>query len=164
MRLPTFTTRSLSWTTTNLHNLSTCIFNDKRDLSQIPQGRLVPFSETQRSPCYLPKPAKPFSPLGLDKLLDLPRSCPGCGAFTQGTSPDQPGFYGANRKAVQAFIAWSRNKQAGLEENSPGKALESTHRYFPRQPNGSQGLDFSIGLLSAFGRGNVPLTCISILK
>ena len=39
------------------------------------------------------------------QLLDLPRSCPGCGAFTQAVSPDQPGFYSTNRKSVKAFIA-----------------------------------------------------------
>ena len=39
------------------------------------------------------------------QLLDLPRSCPGCGAFTQAISPDQPGFYSTNRKSVKAFIA-----------------------------------------------------------
>ncbi|MCJ1455221.1 hypothetical protein MMC28_005575 [Mycoblastus sanguinarius] len=39
------------------------------------------------------------------QLLDLPRSCPGCGAFTQLVSPDQPGFYGTNRKSVKAFVA-----------------------------------------------------------
>ncbi len=39
------------------------------------------------------------------QLLDLPRSCPGCGAFTQAISPDQPGFYTTNRKSVKAFIA-----------------------------------------------------------
>lgn len=37
------------------------------------------------------------------QLVDLPRSCPGCGAFTQAISPDQPGFYSTNR--VKAFIA-----------------------------------------------------------
>ena len=39
------------------------------------------------------------------QLLDLPRSCPGCGAFTQAVSPGRPGFYSTNRKAVKAFIA-----------------------------------------------------------
>ena len=38
------------------------------------------------------------------QLLDLPRSCPGCGAYTQTISPEQPGFYGNNRKSVKAFI------------------------------------------------------------
>lgn len=110
------------------------------------------FTRPSESPCHLRNSAKHFSSIGLDKLLDLPRSCPGCGAFTQNTSPDQPGFYGANRKAVQAFIAWSRSKQVGLKESTLGKAPESTYRFFPQQPNGDQGLDFSKGLLQAFGR------------
>ena len=38
------------------------------------------------------------------RILSLPRSCPGCGAFTQTVSPNQPGFYGTNRKSVKAFI------------------------------------------------------------
>ena len=38
------------------------------------------------------------------QLSSLPRSCPGCGAFTQIVSPEQPGFYGTNRKSVKAFI------------------------------------------------------------
>ena len=43
------------------------------------------------------------------QLLHLPRSCPGCGAFTQTVNPEQPGFYGTNRKSVKAFIG--RNGQ-----------------------------------------------------
>lgn len=39
------------------------------------------------------------------ELLILPRSCPGCGAFTQIVSPDQPGFYSTNRRSVKAFVA-----------------------------------------------------------
>ena len=46
--------------------------------------------------CDLPTPSQ---------LLELPKSCPGCGAFTQIVSPDQPGFYSTNRKSVKAFIA-----------------------------------------------------------
>lgn len=38
------------------------------------------------------------------QLSSLPRTCPGCGAFTQTVSPEQPGFYGTNRKSVKAFI------------------------------------------------------------
>lgn len=38
------------------------------------------------------------------QLPHLPRSCPGCGALTQLVSPEQPGFYGTNRKSVKAFI------------------------------------------------------------
>ena len=47
------------------------------------------------------------------QLLHLPRSCPGCGAYTQSVSPEQPGFYGTNRKSVKAFI--DRNGQSPSE-------------------------------------------------
>lgn len=53
------------------------------------------------------------------QLLELPRSCPGCGAFTQILSPTQPGFYSTNRKSVKAFIA--RHGQAS-EGNQLGEA------------------------------------------
>ena len=53
------------------------------------------------------------------QLLDLPRSCPGCGAFTQAVSPDQPGYYSTNRKSVKAFIArHERNSKHGKSEES----------------------------------------------
>lgn len=39
------------------------------------------------------------------QVLDLPRSCPGCGAYSQLVSPDQPGFYSMNRKSVKTFLA-----------------------------------------------------------
>lgn len=39
------------------------------------------------------------------QLLELPQSCPGCGAFTQLVSPDQPGFYSTSRQSVKAFVA-----------------------------------------------------------
>ena len=55
---------------------------------------------TATIPADLPSPSQ---------LLSLPRSCPGCGAFTQTVSPEQPGFYGTNRKSVKAFV--SRNGQ-----------------------------------------------------
>lgn len=53
------------------------------------------------------------------QLFDLPRSCPGCGAFTQAVSPDQPGFYSTNRKSVKAFIARrEQNSKHGKSEES----------------------------------------------
>ena len=42
--------------------------------------------------------------LNTSQLSILPSLCPGCGAFTQTVSPEQPGFYGTNRKSVRAFI------------------------------------------------------------
>ena len=57
------------------------------------------------------------------QLLNLPRSCPGCGAFTQSVSPEQPGFYGTNRKSVKAFI--DRNVQCvGNEHNGEATIFE----------------------------------------
>ncbi|KAL8839774.1 MAG: hypothetical protein Q9170_001585 [Blastenia crenularia] len=37
---------------------------------------------------------------------DLPPTCPGCGAFTQGAgTPEEAGVYNINRKSVQAFLS-----------------------------------------------------------
>ena len=57
------------------------------------------------------------------QLLCLPRSCPGCGAFTQSVSPEQPGFYGTNRKSVKAFI-YSNGQRVGNEPNGESKIFE----------------------------------------
>ena len=58
------------------------------------------------------------------QLSHLPRSCPGCGALTQTVSPEQPGFYGTNRKSVKAFIG--RNGQY------PGKGYDGELKLFER--------------------------------
>ena len=47
-------------------------------------------------------------------LLALPKSCPGCGAFTQTVNPEGPGFYSSTRRSVRAFVAQHRRGQ--LEE------------------------------------------------
>lgn len=54
-------------------------------------------------------------------LLDLPRTCPGCGAFTQIKDPSNPGFYSINRKAVNAFVAQRRH---GLRETGGSATLK----------------------------------------
>ena len=36
--------------------------------------------------------------------FDLPVACPGCGAFVQFVSADQPGFYSTNRKSMELFL------------------------------------------------------------
>lgn len=38
------------------------------------------------------------------QFLDLPQSCPGCGAYTQNIKKDEPGFYSTNRKTVKLFL------------------------------------------------------------
>lgn len=60
------------------------------------------------------------------QLLELPRSCPGCGAFSQILSPDQPGFYSINRKSVKAFVA--RHEQAPSSESLGKSELETFER------------------------------------
>lgn len=58
------------------------------------------------------------------ELLNLPTSCPGCGAFTQLLSPDQPGFYSSNRKSVKAFLA--------QYEQSPGDGRSAESEMFEK--------------------------------
>lgn len=54
-------------------------------------------------------------------LLDLPRTCPGCGAITQFTDPSNPGFYGINRKSVSAFVTQRRRGMREAGEKAPTK-------------------------------------------
>ncbi|KAJ5659810.1 hypothetical protein N7507_006261 [Penicillium longicatenatum] len=46
----------------------------------------------------------------------LPVCCPGCGAFTQTIEPDEPGYYGGNRKQTRKLIA--SHKGAADKENA----------------------------------------------
>lgn len=103
------------------------------------QARLLPFPETQESSYYFQTPARYFSLAESEKILDLPRSCPGCGGFAQTTNPDQAGFYGVTRKAVQAFIAWSRNVPTELGEQESGPARGLTHGFLPGESNNHKG-------------------------
>ena len=139
MRLLAFSNRSLSSTGVNLRKLFTRIKSEKRNLSDIVQGSLAPFIEIQRPLYYFWAPARFFSHTESDKILDLPRSCPGCGAFTQITNPDQAGFYEITRKGVEAFIAWSRGVQRELEGEEFGSSLGPMHCYIPRKSNMQQG-------------------------
>ena len=57
------------------------------------------------------------------QLSSLPRSCPGCGAYTQNANPEQPGFYGTTRKVVKAFTA--RTLHGSMERcNEESKTFE----------------------------------------
>ena len=42
--------------------------------------------------------------LGDTQLRDLPRCCPGCGAYTQFVSSGEAGFYSGDRKSVKAYL------------------------------------------------------------
>lgn len=52
------------------------------------------------------------------ELLNLPRSCPGCGAFAQLNNPGNAGFYSINRQSVRVYINQKKNNQRRLEETN----------------------------------------------
>lgn len=64
----------------------------------------------------------PHQPLPLPSLLlDLPRTCPGCGAFTHIRDPSNPGFYSINRKSVNTFVAQHRQRLREAGEKATSK-------------------------------------------
>lgn len=63
-----------------------------------------PVSDTLESPPILSTTAEPPK---------LPRTCPGCGALTQGSEPTSPGFYTRDRRAVKIYLR-SKKRQARL--------------------------------------------------
>lgn len=69
------------------------------------RGRICK-SRLQMRSLQLRTPGTPPKALPLpSRLLTLPRTCPGCGAFTQITNPNNAGFYSLKRKSVNAFVA-----------------------------------------------------------
>lgn len=80
-----------------------------------PRGHLLHIDATATSSDTFPTTSQ---------LLNLPQSCPGCGAFTQTVSPEQPGFYSTNRKSVKTFIG--RNGQC------TGKGYDRESKVFER--------------------------------
>ena len=52
------------------------------------------------------------------RLLDLPQSCPGCGALSQDGHPDQAGYYSINRKAVKHHLRGIENAKATLSSDT----------------------------------------------
>ncbi len=75
----------------------------------------------QRQSLQLPTPSRSHEILPLtSQLLALPRSCPGCGAFTQTTDSNNAGFYSIKRRSVNAFVAqhvFSLREQKSEESN-----------------------------------------------
>jgi len=69
-------------------------------------NRNVRRSKTQKRGYQL-ESAKPLTqdlPIP-SNLLALPRSCPGCGAFTQTVNSEGAGFYSPTRRSVKSFVA-----------------------------------------------------------
>lgn len=143
MRLRTFSKRSSLPNGVDLRKITTNVYFDERNLSHTIQGRLGPSSNIQWLWCDHRKLARFFSHARSDELLDMPRSCPGCGAFSQITNADQAGYYGGTRKAVQAFIARSRKVQSELREKKFDFDVGFTHRSLPSLLNNYKGQRFS---------------------
>ncbi|KAJ6017361.1 hypothetical protein N7451_000740 [Penicillium sp. IBT 35674x] len=75
-----------------------------------------------RSFSTTPFPRKEVTAEELAKAL--PVCCPGCGAFTQTVEPEEPGYYGGNRKQTRKLIA--SHKGTTDKENVAPEAREST--------------------------------------
>lgn len=71
------------------------------------------------------------------RLLTLPRTCPGCGAFTQITNPNNAGFYSLNRKSVSAFVAQQalEPREGGCTTRNPDFLLADTRLLQVLDPN-----------------------------
>ena len=69
----------------------------------------------------------------------LPRTCPGCGAYSQTVSLEEAGFYTATRKPVQAFVA----SQRALARQ---RLEEEAHTYATAVAHADQNLLRSLGL------------------
>ena len=54
----------------------------------------------------------------ISQLAALPRTCPGCGAFTQSIHPDEAGFYDLKRKSIKAFLIRSEEAARHSKERS----------------------------------------------
>ncbi|KAJ6090207.1 hypothetical protein N7486_009022 [Penicillium sp. IBT 16267x] len=54
----------------------------------------------------------------------LPVCCPGCGAFTQTIEPEEPGYYGGNRKQTRKLLA--SHKGTADKETAASEATEPT--------------------------------------
>lgn len=71
------------------------------------------------------------------RLLILPRTCPGCGAFTQITNPSNAGFYSLKRKSVNAFVAQQalESREGDCTMRNPNVLLADTRLLKVLDPN-----------------------------
>lgn len=114
------------------------------------QKRSLQLRTADTPPKALPLPSR---------LLTLPRTCPGCGAFTQITNPNNAGFYNLKRKSVTAFVAQQalEAREVHCTMQHPDFLLANTRQLHVLDPN--KGLPHISG-----GRfGMVPFKKISIL-
>ena len=73
-------------------------------------------------------------------LLSLPLQCPGCGAFTQNSAPEQAGYYSTSRKSVKTFLAQCRASQ-DHEHQSEGETFDQVLKNTDQSLLQSLGLD-----------------------
>lgn len=114
------------------------------------QMRSLQLSTAGTPPKALPLPSR---------LLTLPRTCPGCGAFTQTTNPNNAGFYSLKRKSVNAFVAQQalESREGDCTTRHPDFSLSNPRLLHVSDPN--RELPHILG-----GRfGMVPCKTISIL-
>lgn len=50
------------------------------------------------------EPHSPLANITSAPILDLPESCPGCGAHTHLNDPNEPGYYDIDRKSVKLYL------------------------------------------------------------
>ncbi|KAI2611528.1 uncharacterized protein GGS25DRAFT_483084 [Hypoxylon fragiforme] len=73
-------------------------------------------------------------------IKKLPRQCRGCGALSQTTLPNQPGYFDLGRKAVRNFLnpsIPSRDRRSQLEES----VVENALKHLDREELAKKGVD-----------------------
>lgn len=66
----------------------------------------------------LPDPEAPEGQFRSRAHAHLPQQCPGCGALSQTSVPDQAGYYNIRRRTVREFVGGAVNKEEGDREDS----------------------------------------------
>lgn len=65
-------------------------------------------------------------------IQDLPICCPGCGAYSQTTEPNGPGYYSSTRKQTRKYLAKKRRtavaaaNAAAAEEAQKGEGFDAS--------------------------------------
>lgn len=78
----------------------------------------------------------PHEPLrrSLQQAPGLPQSCPGCGALTQESQPDQAGFYSRSRRVVKKYMRKQRSFARAVDGDGGEASEESIASTRDEQP------------------------------
>jgi hypothetical protein len=71
----------------------------------------------------------------------LPLQCPGCGAFSQTTTPGEAGFFDVNRRAVKEFTGNLQPKVAPALESQEDRVIQESLDRLPAEKLDELGLD-----------------------